>query len=395
MSEKGFVWLFLLIPAGDLINFIYSQIFQTDINFVSYFLFLTFLIIIRLLLKNKLYLQVLFLSFYFLIYLIPFEGAINNKAREIIPLVLTFAAFYLFSTNIINKDLLENMSKQFTKFILVFVIVYFITVLIKGPSYKSDDFNTRVYLDGFIIAHHYSYYAALFFYYTLFNKKYILSFLLFSSVMIVGSRMGMILIILSILSFLFNNSKNRVKFLISIIIILIIIVNIYLYISPLRQTVSSLQQQNLSDLLSFKDYTIYDSITEGRAYFWFMAFNKIAEQGINSIYFWFGNGPMAAENFLFALTGKPFWMHNDFIQIILCFGFTGFIIYLYHILRFVIFNKSYYFFLFITLTAIFNGFYKYESLQFIIIIKIIDYVISNSKSETIHVHNDQLVCNIQ
>lgn len=386
LTYYDLVFLFTLKPATDIVSFFLNYIFNTEaVNVASYFLLVSFLYLF-VKLPNQRNLFVLLL-FFFTANIFFFTGSVNNKAREVISFVLTCGVLISFSNVVINHGDVKRFEGYLLKFAYVFVVIYFITVALKGVTYKESYFEVRGYLDGFIISHSYAYYITIIGFYFLYKKYYVHAALILSTTMFTGTRSGLILVALIFSSFYFRSQAGIIKklFKLSVIgvVILLFLFALRSYSKPLDDVLSTFDNFSIADFSLVSEEKDSALFTAGRSVIWFFALDDIVDRSSSTTPFYFGRGPLSAEDFNEERYDLRIWMHNDFIHILFCYGLVGLLLYIYSILSYVKRRKAVFFLFFVITTANINGFFKYDVLQLMVIITLY-YVSEKYTRETLH-----------
>ena len=391
-SERGIltyhdlVFLFTLKPATDIVSFFLNYVFNTDaVNVASYFLLVSFLYLV---VKLPTYRNLFILLFiYFSANVFFFNGSINNKAREVINFILVCALMISFRSVAVNHDDVKRFERYLLKFAYVFVVIYFITVALKGVTYKESYFEVRGYLDGFIISHSYAYYITIIGFYFLYKKFYIHAAIILSTTIFTGTRSGLILIALVFTSFYFRSQTGIIKklFKLSVIgvVLLTILFSLRSYSKPLNDVLSTFDNFSITSFSLVSEEQDSVLFTAGRSVLWFFALEDISDRSFSTLPFYFGKGPLSAEDFNEERFDLRIWMHNDFIHILFCYGLTGLILYIYSIVSFVRMRKAAFLLFFVIATANINGFFKYDVLQLMIIITLY-YISETNTRKPIH-----------
>lgn len=148
-------------------------------------------------------------------------------------------------------------------------------------------------------------------------KIYLLCILPTVSVLLSGARIYLIVLCLVLISIYYNECKSSKFFWMSLIPIGLVSIFIIL-ISPMGdKIVTVLGNKYVKDLLS--------AFTSGRSEFWVYDLRYFFK---SNIYFQlFGNGVSFIFNVNHAAIGMDIYAHNDFINILLSYGYIGLILY--------------------------------------------------------------------
>lgn len=379
--NNKFKFIFILIPLNYIIDFFSFTFFHYHIDLHGYILFLQILLF-GYWFKNQRYLNITLLI-YVLIYSYFYSTGypLTHKVRYMLAFASTISIMWLI---IKDRDKIATISKNNT-FIEIFSILFIGLFILSGPFViHNSQADQRVYLEGFLIPHHIAYYTAILGYFCLNRGKNILGLIILGFGVLTGSRTGLILAILTLIFSIKANfkleyllSKHKIKHL-SIILLLVSIVSVICYLlfhniinTQLKYFVNSFKDATLStDASSQKSFTSYRSII------WISLFDDYLKNPFDLFYF-LGHGPISSMSFNKSRLGIEIWMHNDFFDILYCYGYLGCSLFIYTIYKLIKSTKSFYLLLFILISATLNGFIFYDSTQILLLATII--ILQNEK----------------
>ncbi len=366
--KNSVLFIFSIIPFGYLVSFILEKVGASSIS--SYF-FLFSLLCVSYMNKSKFSVYI-FLSLigYLIFNLYYFDEKLTASAREMTPFILYLATMYS------SKYLINNLSKVsydslyifFKYFTIVFVTCFIVTAALQGKAvYSSLEGSQRVYYNGFVISHQFSYFSILLAFIFLKFKKYFSVAILLVLALLVGNRISYLALLASLIIYLEGNKSFLIthairKLSVVILSLSIFVLIYYIFWEPI------FSWKNVSNVLMNQNYRDF---TSGRSLFWYNGLLETIKHPILSSQFLIGNGPDSVEILANRLYGQYFWMHNDFMQVYYCYGLLGISLYIHGLYLFSKISKSKSIFWFILVTAFFNGFYTYGALQLIIMLIIV------------------------
>jgi hypothetical protein len=373
ISYKAIFLLFWLPTAYSLFSFILSLVgipFQAG-AYIELLIFIYLLAFLAKITKSGL-LPFLILTL-FITYSLLGVGDVFGKARESVSFFLAITALLTLPKLNIKKEDLTKSHKMITTFIPFLLIAYFLSIVTRGIY-----LDTRVYLSGFIIAHAFNYLVILlgFYMHQYKFKKY--GFFLISLSIFTGTRSGLILALLTFIYLFLKDHPLNLKLIIRFVLMSFIVVFALMSLRSHIPTLDTVLKTFEGKGGSSYSYNLLDKgnieFSYGRTYLWFNAYHYFQKQSNGAfIPVIIGHGSFAIENLSNNLYRKSFWMHNDFVQIYFCYGLMGILIYLIAILKFRKYNYyGNYFFIFLLLSAMLNGFYKYAVIQYLIIFYLLD-----------------------
>lgn len=361
------LFIYTIIPFGSLFGFILEKLGFVNIglNFVR--------ITILLLLykntgKNKILLA-LFIVAYFCFNLIFFPGDLSVKSSELTSYILYLSA--LFSSKYLLQGV-ENITakdayKFFSWFTSIYVIAFIITALMTGKVVTESKYDTRAYYNGFVISHLFSYMTILFAFVFLKFKKWVPFVFLCVLALSVGNRTSFFVMAAAALIYFEGNGNLFVKktvrissYVVAIAIVFILFYSIFIS--------EYLTNTKILYILSNPEYI---SLTSGRSYFWYFGIIEMNKAALFSFESIFGRGPASVQLLLYDMLKVKLWMHNDFMQIIYCYGLFGIGLTAYGLYYFLKVLKTTSVIWFIIIASMINGFYTYDALQLLIMMTII------------------------
>jgi len=357
--------IIILLPVFKITEFYYNYLSSRNVQFAAYSLIIIFLLLF--LLNNKqIRIILFFVVLYYLAYILLPSTLWNNNASQAIPFVLTIALLITYS----YYDIV--FSKKYVDYLLLFTFLYvtlfFLSVLLNGLTVL----NNRLYLDGFVISHSFSYtiIALGIFVYTFKNKS--LGFILISLSALVGARSGILLFLLTVAYIFFDNVKSLKK-IISFTIILAMIALIIVGNFDIPVLYSSLDTFKNLDWGSFNLFgtdKYSSSFTASRSTIWYNTFIEFSQNfSLNELIF--GRGPLSPFSFTESIGLGRIWLHNDFFNIVYAYGILGIVLYLWVLIKYLIKTKSFYALAYIFAAAFSNGFYYYDTPLILTIFSII------------------------
>jgi hypothetical protein len=349
--------LLYLIPVFLCAQFWFNVGFGVKLNIGSYYYFVVTIFIVHKTIKN--HRVILFYVLIIIVLLLSYSIVFGLKGNESLSYLVHFINFFLviFFSRYFNFD---SISKKQIKFNLTVFSIFFVILYELSNRYawnRSNDVEyydvVRVYKEGFVISHIATYYLAILGYALFILDRKILAILLWTYGITLGPRIGVVLILISVI-FSLINSKDKIKNLLFKRRLLII----FLYIIILIWSYFIITIKYGSELLNV--------FTSGRLMFWKNALIIIEKDGLSWINF-FGRGAGASffEN-LKKFTLK-IWLHNDFLDILYNLGILGLFSYLFFLYNYIHKFKAMYVLCFFLLSAFFNGFILYNSIFILVL----------------------------
>jgi len=377
--NNKFKIIFLLIPLNYLLVFISFNFFEFHIDIGGYILLLQILLIAYWF-KNQRVLNIL-LIIYVLLYSLFYNTGypFSHKVRYMLIFASTISIIWLI---IKSRDQIVKISLNngfFEVFSILFMGIFALSIVFVTPNSNEED---RLYLDGFITAHQFSYYAAILGYFWLSKKKFILGLIILVFGLLSGSRTGLILVLLAFLfslDFKLNSKKLIILFFSAIIISSIA----YISINQLFRTQLDYYSDSFGSATPSFDEVSQQKFTSYRSIIFFNFFDYFQKNYLN-VYSFIGNGPKSSLSFNEAKLGVALWMHNDILDVLYCYGYIGLSLYVYFIYKLIRSTKSFFLFFFILISSIINGFMTYDVTQMLLIATIIIVEKKNNiKSDTV------------
>jgi O-antigen ligase len=362
--------LLIFLIALMILTLIVSFFIDPGSNYNSYPYLIAFLILFFSRPNSKISIYLLGIIIY---YSVMFDDQhFSSRAGYMLTFSLTCISLYILPY-LTLKDISRNQINN-----SLIIICYSIIITYFFTSEVSTDISlSRVYFKGFIIPHQFVYLMAIFVHYFLLQKKYLLTVLPIIYSVYVGTRTGMILILLTLFAyfFLMFQAKYRKKILKFIFIFLLFIVTLFITENPIQKQITEVfQLLNPTSLLVDSESEESTNFTSNRNVLIIAGVTQIRLDGISPKNF-FGRGPRSSYSFIERTLNWNIWFHNDLLEIIFSLGFLNLIIYLKLITSYCKKTKSKFFFFFIMISALTNGFFMYTS--FVIIV--VHYLTSHEK----------------
>jgi hypothetical protein len=380
-----------ILPFTQLVSYILGD--NTGLDYRAYPSLIIFIYLIVFMKFSK---ESIALLSIFILYSILFSSSsLSGRAGYMIDFSLTCLAFLFLP----QLDLYKIKLRTIDLFVIILcygiIIAYILT-----SHYVSEDNGFRNYYVGFIIPHAFAYYMAIFIYYFMKRNKAIFAVVPLLLGLYTGTRVGIILCLLSVTVFYYEKYKSKKLHVILTTFISGIVIIIVLYnVNPLVK--------NQFDLAfnAFKgfDFTLFkndnDSLhfTSNRSLLMSIGLEKIFYEGFsfNNL---FGRGPRASYDFIENALSWRLWFHNDYLDILFNLGFINLIIYISAIIYYFRTTKSLYFILFVSISAFTNGFFLYSSFSIIGLHYIITYIrnlqISSGKTESKSVTDVKIITTV-
>ena len=357
-----FLILLCLIPISQVFSYIISK--DMSVDYIAYPSIIIFYFLVN---KKINSIKSAIVVIIFLIYTFFFSNNnLTGRAGYMIGFVLTIASLLILPDIYFYKKFYRKIFIDRVMVVLCYsiMVIYFLT-----GNIWTDVSGTRNYFSGYIIPHAFSYYMSVFVYYFLMCSKKRYAIFPFLSGVLMGTRTGFLINFISLAAFFFtlmsrNNIINIFKFIIISIIILLIL---FTFIPELR-----LQLLNIGESLSIfltslvgNNNDLEDNSSR-RSLLFTIGFNQIKKDGfaIENI---IGRGPRSSYEFIGSTTGMNLWFHNDLVEIMYSLGIVNLILYLLSIFYYCIKTKSFFFFLYLFIAILLNGFFLYASFTIIAI----------------------------
>jgi hypothetical protein len=352
-----FIWA---IPLVQFFSFLSAGVPISDqiviVDYTGYVFLLIFFFFFFFLKQNLIsrIVPLVFLVFYSFIFDI---GSISQRIGYILPFIVTIQSFWFLPTLKLSVFDYYKIQRNIYFCFYFIVICYLITL---NEHFEGG----RLYYDGFIIPHQFVYYLSIFSYFIASRKKYFLLFLPLLLVAFIGTRTGLILVVISIFAGLNFNFSYRLLvkyFLLLIFTVSICIVAINFFGNNIITTFFK-SYSDIFDGINLS-FDIQDTesvkITSGRNLLLLNGLSEVFNSNwmVNLI----GRGPRSSYGFNDLYLGLDVWFHNDFMEVLFSFGLVNFLLYLFSILYFSVKMKSKYIFVFILFSAMVNGFYLYSA----------------------------------
>ena len=372
------ILLFLLAPVDAVVTFLVNQFLEgKGIDVGSYVHLTAFLVLLAITKTDRKF--ILFLLVYFALYSTLFHGALNNNAREVVTFVLACAALDFFSRHEIETDELQKYDRFFLYFAYSFALMYLISVYaFKGITLQrtTESITTRrEWSNGFIIGHAYAYYAVVLGYYLMRRYSLAVALPIFLSSLVSGTRTGLVILFGTLLIHIVQKQKRLLPILsrlaVFLCVVFLVITILRQFIAPLDSALATFENSRLTAFSLYRPDSQTIEFTAGRLVLWTAAFADMRQSGLASRETILGRGPMAAQEANLRKFHNGLWMHNDFIQIVYCFGLLGLALYLFSLSKIVHFRNILVLYFLILSAASINGFYKYAALQIIIVFAVL------------------------
>ncbi|MBD1393329.1 O-antigen ligase family protein [Mucilaginibacter glaciei] len=366
--RKNFILvLYLLMPFGYLFGYVLELIGSVNIglNFIR--------VAILLLLfanneKNKYWLA-LFIISYLLFNTFLFGGPLNTRFREITGFTMYLATLFSskYILNSVQKIDTKLMNSFFTWVAYIFTLAFVITAAIKGPTVNDLGYDKRSYYNGFVISHQFSYFAILFAMIFFKYKKWPQGIVLCIMAVSVGNRTSFLILAAALVMFAEGLQIAYIKKMIKIgsIALFAIVSTVLLYSIYISEYLS---YNKLMYILADPEHI---KSTSGRSMFWHNGLLEIVKRPFLDFDWIFGQGPASVEVLSLRLYNVPFWMHNDYMQMLFCYGIFGIILFVLGITYFSKVNKTYSAVWFVIVAGVVNGFYTYGALPLLMMMVVI------------------------
>ena len=319
------IFIYYLIILFPFTTIIQNVPFLQGINKIMMFLLLSSLSIVVLFNKiKKINILVLFLTIF--LYILAFLFTKNHVEINVFFYFILWIIYFLY----LDKNYLKIMEifngkvRQIKNFLIVWNFVVFISLFFKS-SYINGYFSPfgcgehRFGSSCILIT------ALNYLVIKKSNRKsyFYLSVLPFIGVCLGGARTYLVIYIILIISLIYLNCKKKINFYISIIPICLIIF-LLIYFSPIATKIDNTYSNGYYGFLA--------TLTSGRSMFWVYDMKEFFN--LNIFQQFVGNG----FDFIYITNlkyiNREIWAHNDFINILMNFGYLGLCAYLYVFLKF-------------------------------------------------------------
>jgi hypothetical protein len=351
-----FYFLLVLLPIVSLVSYLLISEISEEVDYRAYPSIIIFGILMYL---NKKSLNSYIILTIFLIYsLFNKVGTFSAGAGYMMDYCLTCLTLFTLPKIKFNKINIKIIDNSIFIFCYSIIISYLLTLNIN----ESNGYE-RVYLVGFIIPHAFSYMMAIFVYYFMKRKKIILAIIPFLLGCFAGTRTGLLLSLLTVVSVLLNGlTIKKIIIYFFYFVSFVILLNFIVNKSPIIKN----QFDSISN--AFNDFSFSTSTNDQksidfsshRSLLFALGLDQINKDGIsyeNII----GRGPRASYIFNDNKTGSALWFHNDFMEILFSLGVINLIFYLFAIFKYYFYTKNTYFLIFVLFSAFTNGFFFYYS----------------------------------
>lgn len=301
----------------------------------------------------------LFLVFVF--YTFYGKLSFTNNLLYVINYVLTLYGFKYFGnvaqgTSVIYKDL-KNI---ILVFILFFYVAYLFSMILRGPTLKGSGLSERIYYDGFIIAHMFSYFTIAIGMYLISINYKVLGLIATLFTFPVGARIGIILTGSTVFNYFYYRIHGFFLKVLIVGMVGVIVFFTFLHFNDMFLRIVSMFETVTLDIFD-KDSQLAILFTSGRNLIWSLAFSDILNN-FNFFEIMFGKGTFASVVFLEQTINNKIWLHNDFLDIMYNMGIFGLSVYIYSIVRFLKTTKMTFFVFIVIVAAFTNGFFSYDAI---------------------------------
>lgn len=357
---SGYVLLMLIavFPITQLISYLLGE--NTGLDYRAYPSLIIFLYFVLFVKRSK---ESIILLSIFVCYSFLFSSStLSGRAGYMIDFSLTCLAFLILP----KLELYNIKPKVIDTFVIILCYGIIITYILTS-HYISEDNGFRNYYVGFIIPHAFAYYMAIFVYYFLKRNITILALVPLLLGIYTGTRVGIMLCILSVIAFYYEKYKSRKMLVILSSFIVGIVIVLALYnASPLIRNQVDLVLNAFSgfDLKLLNNENDSLHFTSNRSLLMTIGLEKIFSDGFsfNNL---IGRGPRASYDFIENSLSWRLWFHNDYLDILFNLGFVNLIFYIITCIYYYRKTKSRYFLLFVSISAFTNGFFLYSSFSII------------------------------
>lgn len=245
------------------------------------------------------------------------------------PFWIIFLFFYLDEQKMFKESLIRNKNYIY-KIILIWTVIVLVSFVFPSSYIVTEEWGNSRYFISFsgnafrIASSSLLILSLLFLYYRLSGKKNVLVFALIPLLcfFICGSRTYLGIGILTFLLLWYYYCKNKSVFWASLVPFTLVFVIMLLNSSMYDKIISTLYDQN-----SYFD--ILGTLTNSRSVFWPITLYHFSLENI------FNQLLGCGFDFVYEVTEKYFgaarWAHNDFIGVLLNYGYLGLIVYCYSI----------------------------------------------------------------
>ena len=310
-------YLIVIFPITTVLQGL--PIFGNINKFMMFFLliFLFFSIIFRKISKEEFCILIIT----FILYIIAFLYTKTEVDINVWFYYIIWILYFIFLNR--NYEKLINLAENNLKFIELSLIVWNLIVFIS--FFSSSSYITSFFSPFSCGEHRFGscclMITALNFILVLKKKKR--KYFIYSVIPIIGiclcaARTYLAIYLVLIICIFYLNCKKKSTFYIMIIPMLIAIL-LLIYISPVG---NKIQETNTNGYLG-----LLGTITSGRSVFWVYDMNAFFD-----LSFWqqfVGNGFDFVYNINLKYANQALWAHNDFINILMNFGYIGLVLYFY------------------------------------------------------------------
>lgn len=370
-------FLFILMPLYELLIFISDQYLHFSYFGTIYInIFLALFLIYKVRNHQKLFISLILLLIYAICLAVFSEGELIRKLSHVLRFLLAVIYIVVFSYVNMEGDPKKNLVfMQF--FTIIFILVYYFSIFFTGQItfYRNSAVSSEMelYTGSFIIMHSFGYYCVALFYYFA-NEKSFSFMTLVGFASIFSLRRTTLLLFLITIVFLIANKtitfkQIRVFLLIPVIIIILRFMPVEL--ANFSYSVESLVKMSEMGTKLLAPTSTSDNLTSSRTFYLDLGITEMKKE--NSFGEWIvGRGALAAENFIYPIKGYKSWFLNDYMEIIFNWGIAGILIYLFTIFLYKRKWQSYYLPFYAIFAGLSNGFYHYDTLQYLILITLIN-----------------------
>lgn len=366
-----FIFLFMIFPVVKVLVFFANIVGNLNLESwisYSYLLALCSLILFS---NTKHALAYSVILVYALIYMYAFDfQPVNSRIAYLVR--ISFAAYALCFFSKVRFSLLNI--KRIDKFIIwfsfFFILTYLLSVYVNPHANRVGGMGTRIYYEGFMISHEFSYYCAILSLYLLFRKPWFYALPVILIGISVGARSGVLLIGLSLFYFIYQKYYRSRRVVARLPFVLLSIGLVVVVVFNLRVEAIHLVEDLYREVLLGERVTTND-FASGRTIILYFFIYEVLNTGfgLGNIV---GRGPNSSVLFNDANIGNAIWMHNDFLEVFFTFGALGLTFFLYLIVNLVFKQRSWYLLFFILIAAVTNGFIYYNVAQVLLIVTIMN-----------------------
>lgn len=367
ISYWRFIFLFLLFPVVKMLVFFANIIGNINLESwisYSYLLVLGCLIIFSKVRNGFVYLTIFA---YCLLYVLMFDTVpINARIAYVVRFCFAAYAFWYFRNVRFSSFLDGRLDKFVVWFSFVFVLTYILSVYLHPDGLRVGGMGTRLYYEGFMIAHEFSYYCAILSLYLLFRKPFLYAIPVILAGVFVGARSGAILVALSLGYYAYYRFFKSYRLFVRMPIFLLFSFFTLLLVYFFRSEVSNITESLYSEVL-IGDRISNNDFASGRTIILYYFINEVINAGLGFSNI-FGRGPNSSVVFNEQNIGNAIWMHNDFIEVFFSFGALGLVLFLYIIAQLILRQRNGYLLFFLLIAGITNGFIYYNVIQVLLIV---------------------------